>query len=51
MNAQQQINLTVKAKFAQHQIEFAYPTQINYLNNLSADSFNGKEHQAIEMRS
>ena len=51
MNAQQQINLAVKAKFARHNIEFAYPTQINYFNNLSTDSFGDREHQAIEMRS
>ncbi|MBE9043220.1 mechanosensitive ion channel family protein [Pleurocapsales cyanobacterium LEGE 10410] len=51
MNAQQQINLAVKAKFAQHGIEFAYPTQINYLNSLSADSFEDRQHQAMKMPS
>lgn len=34
MNAQQEINLAVKTSFAQHGIEFAYPTQINYFPNL-----------------
>ncbi|MEL6581920.1 MAG: mechanosensitive ion channel family protein [Cyanobacteria bacterium J06621_12] len=32
MNAQQSINLAVKAKFSECGIEFAHPTQINYLN-------------------
>ncbi|HEY9771208.1 MAG TPA: mechanosensitive ion channel family protein [Coleofasciculaceae cyanobacterium] len=38
MNAQQEINLAIKAKFAEHSIEFAYPTQINYFNGLSTDA-------------
>ncbi len=38
MNAQQEINLAIKAKFAEHSIEFAYPTQINYFNGLSTDT-------------
>ena len=38
MNAQQEINLAIKVKFAEHGIEFAYPTQINYFNSLSADA-------------
>ena len=41
MDAQQQINLKVKYEFAKHQIEFAYPTQVNYLNNLDLSSSNG----------
>ncbi|MEL7076431.1 MAG: mechanosensitive ion channel family protein [Cyanobacteria bacterium J06582_2] len=32
MNAQQSINLAVKTKFSECGIEFAQPTQINYLN-------------------
>ncbi|MGV2827220.1 mechanosensitive ion channel family protein [Myxosarcina sp. GI1(2024)] len=31
MNAQQQINLELKRKFTKQNIEFAYPTQVNYL--------------------
>jgi small-conductance mechanosensitive channel len=34
MNAQQEINLAVKTKFAEYGIEFAYPTQIAYLDTL-----------------
>ena len=34
MNAQQEINLAIKTKFAEEKIEFAHPTQIVYLNNL-----------------
>ena len=34
MNAQQEINLAIKTKFAEREIEFAYPTQIAYLNNV-----------------
>jgi small-conductance mechanosensitive channel len=36
MNAQQEINLAVKNKFADHGIEFAYPTQVTYLDTLPA---------------
>ncbi len=32
MNAQQQINLQLKQEFTQRGIEFAYPTQVNYLH-------------------
>ncbi|WP_369426826.1 hypothetical protein [Waterburya agarophytonicola] len=44
MDAQQQINLNIKSEFAKHDLEFAYPTQVNYLNNLPEldDSSNGK---------
>ena len=35
MNAQQEINLAIKTKFGEREIEFAYPTQIAYLNNVS----------------
>ena len=34
MDAQQQINLKIKSEFAKRNIEFAYPTQVNYFNNL-----------------
>lgn len=34
MDAQQQINLQVKSEFAKYDIEFAYPTQVNYFNKL-----------------
>ena len=43
MNAQQKINLAVKAKFAEQQIEFAYPTQVAYLNTLLTDILNMSE--------
>ncbi len=38
MNSQQEIYLNIKAAFAQHNIQFAYPTQINYLKALSSNS-------------
>lgn len=46
MNAQQQINLKVKAEFAKKGLEFAYPTQVNYLNNLeiNKNENNNKNH-------
>jgi small-conductance mechanosensitive channel len=34
MDAQQEINLKIKAEFTKYDIEFAYPTQINYLTDL-----------------
>lgn len=37
MDAQQHINLELKRSFAEQQIEFAYPTQVNYLTS-AADS-------------
>ena len=37
MDAQQQINLKIKAEFAERKIEFAYPTQVNYFNDLPKD--------------
>lgn len=45
MNAQQQINLAIKTEFAEHGIEFAYPTQVNYFDVLPVDSrkSNGRE--------
>lgn len=41
MNAQQQINLNIKTEFARNNIQFAYPTQINYLQKISYASGNG----------
>jgi len=32
MDAQQKINLSLKKEFEQHLIDFAYPTQLVYLN-------------------
>ncbi|MGL6338351.1 MAG: mechanosensitive ion channel family protein [Waterburya sp.] len=46
MNAQQQINLKIKSEFAKHKIEFAYPTQISYFNNLPID-FNFQREQKV----
>ena len=37
MDAQQEINLAVKTKFAELEIEFAYPTQVTYLDSLLTD--------------
>ena len=47
MDAQQQINLKIKSEFAKHNIEFAYPTQINYFNNLPVNSNNNNLEQAV----
>lgn len=47
MDAQQQINLKIKAEFEKQNLEFAYPTQVNYFNKLSANSNNGNSYQAI----
>ncbi len=49
MNAQQQINLNIKAEFAQHNIQFAYPTQINYLQEISPNSSNGDKEQTGDL--
>ena len=49
MNAQQQINLNIKTEFARHDIEFAYPTQINYLQQIPSSSSNGNKPQAMEL--
>ncbi len=51
MDAQQQINLKIKSEFTQQNIEFAYPTQINYLNNLPVNSENGNKHKTLEIQS
>ena len=45
MNAQQEINLAIKTKFAEQQIEFAYPTQVAYLDTLLTDMLNISEHE------
>ena len=47
MDAQQEINLKIKSEFAKHKIEFAYPTQINYFNNLAVKSNNSNGHKAV----
>lgn len=47
LDAQQQINLKIKSEFAKHNIEFAYPTQINYLNNLPVNSNNKNLDHAV----
>ncbi|MFE4107260.1 mechanosensitive ion channel family protein [Almyronema epifaneia] len=41
MDAQQQIYLAIKAAFAERGIEFAYPTQLLYLNNLKSEAAEG----------
>ena len=48
MNAQEQINLNVKAEFARHNIQFAYPTQINYLQEISAHLSQGNKSQEVD---
>ena len=51
MDAQQKINLMIKSEFAKYSIEFAYPTQLNYFNNLPADSNNGDKKQFLDIHS
>lgn len=51
MNAQQQINLAIKTKFARENIEFAYPTQVNYFDVLPSNLFSSNEHQKVEASS
>lgn len=51
MNAQQEINLAIKTKFAERGIEFAYPTQINYFDKLPTDTFESDGHKQAEMAS
>ena len=43
MDAQQQINLEIKTEFAKHNLEFAYPTTVNYFNNISTSLQNSEE--------
>lgn len=49
MDAQEEINLKIKSEFAKRNIEFAYPTQVNYFNNLPAKSNeqNGQKTLAV----
>ena len=49
MNAQQEINLAVKTKFAEYGIEFAYPTQIAYLDTLPAGMLIKQEQSMVEI--
>lgn len=51
MDAQQHINLKIKAECDKRNIEFAYPTQVNYFNSLPADLSNGNGKKAIEIQS
>ena len=48
MNAQQEINLAVKTKFAELGINFAYPTQVAYIDTLIADLLNTEEQEMIK---
>ncbi|NJL52975.1 MAG: mechanosensitive ion channel family protein [Hydrococcus sp. SU_1_0] len=48
MNAQQEINLAVKNKFAEHGIEFAYPSQTTYLDILPAGLSSQLEQSTTE---
>lgn len=54
MDAQQKINLEIKAAFDTHGIEFAYPTQLLYLNNTSKATYsNGNgtaDHDGAKQR-
>ncbi len=53
MDAQQHINLEMKQAFEERGIEFAYPTQVTYLNSLAGDRVaveingNGLQHNQI----
>jgi small-conductance mechanosensitive channel len=47
MDAQQEINLKIKSEFAKHHLEFAYPTQVNYFNDLPAIAANGNGHEVV----
>jgi len=49
MDAQQQINLRINAEFAKYNIEFAYPTLVNYFNHLldSSNSSNSNSQKAV----
>lgn len=47
MNAQQEINLAIKTEFAEHGIEFAYPTQVNYFDILPMDSLKSNGRQEV----
>ncbi|MGB3495151.1 MAG: mechanosensitive ion channel family protein [Elainellaceae cyanobacterium] len=49
MDTQQTINLALKRRFQERGIDFAYPTQVQYLASLNGDSFsleqNGQFHE------
>lgn len=50
VEAQQQMNLGIKAAFEEQGIEFAYPTQLLYLTNVNGEPVaagNGNGHQAV----
>ncbi|GAB4537034.1 MAG: hypothetical protein Tsb0014_25360 [Pleurocapsa sp.] len=47
MDAQQKINLKIKSEFAKYHLEFAYPTQVNYFNNLPVTVHNGNGHEVV----
>ncbi|MGL5939752.1 MAG: mechanosensitive ion channel family protein [Waterburya sp.] len=49
INAQQQINLQIKSEFAKHKIEFAYPTQMSYFNNLPTDFDLHNDKKAVDI--
>ena len=51
MNAQQEINLAIKTEFAEHNIEFAYPTQVNYFDILPVDILKSNGREEIGSRS
>ena len=51
MNAQQEINLAIKTKFAKENIELAYPTQVNYFDVLPSNLFSSNEHYKAEVSS
>jgi small-conductance mechanosensitive channel len=51
MDAQQEINLAVKTKFAERGIEFAYPTAINYFDTLPMGTFDTNEYPEAETTS
>ena len=48
MDAQQQINLKIKTEFVKQNLEFAYPTTVNYFNNISTSLQNNEEHDSAE---
>ncbi len=51
MDAQQKINLKMKSEFTQHNIEFAYPTQVNHFNKLPAKLIHNNGNQSLEYKS
>jgi small-conductance mechanosensitive channel len=49
MDAQQQINLKLKEEFAKQKIEFAYPTQLNYLLSLPSEQSNDQSKTNLQL--